>query len=1079
MGRAKDVNKPNSVFAGSVNSTTNLENSSRLSESTENLRNSLLSRNLYTEFDQYPVQPTDRQRIVNSISSVLDTVAPFNSKSLDNTVFGRLITSPSTPLTDIGLIMLGKQFTLNFKSNVAQEVFPVVNVNNLFDGNPETKLFSENRNFRITNREDASTFENFTEKFFGNYGTVEYPFSRNTTNDEILNNTGDVQLTFLFDSLNKNLYKTNNNTYSQLADEIKVPILDRNYNKTFFGSLINSSENPYFAADRFVDPLNVVEVSIKMNKTYNDIAKTTDFGQEYVPNIAALDDLGTTKINENDINSSDYNSDGFDDNIDNQIIWGRDGINEKVNNRLSILRGLDEDNIAENDQVSDKFNVKFGLLDYTKNLLNASKGKFVDQTKKYTFFKNGTNNLNGSGLWQAPENSPLNGAIGVRQHSILDQYDRFVKTIRFDGNQLYNGNENSVINKSVIPRIHPTIDEDNGVDNKNLMFSLENLAVNVIESNDSKYAIIDDEFGSLIPKSEAGPLGGRLMWFPPYIESFNEVATAKYDPTVMVGRSEPIYTYMHSERAATLTFKLIMDYPPNIKNLKNHKEIVEFFSFAGENYNEFEGEDGIDKKIKDIEDEIEAIEGRTNKKTPNIKEPQKISFYFPNDYPNDNSYSAIDALYNEKKYEIIQGLDNDADTKNFGLNGSNVFRLIGVKRVEAGVFELDVPSGFLQSQTEYKRGGRLLDDNIYDVFNDDNNANFFKIVVTGKATKLYTPSIKNDSDKGEEYNKELGQKRADAVKSFIQQRIKKVLGKSADTLGITIETISVGDKEASEETLKKESIPTEIAKSARVADITFEKINKSEDKKETNLTPEQEKAIEDLKKDLASLETKKSKNKRYDTVNNGVMNERQKEDGAILKGGQSITKNMFYPAFHSQTPEDFHRRLTFLHQCTRQGSAIRSNPEVGENNIKRVKNSVFGRQPICVLRVGDFFNTKVIIESVTIDYAENVWDTNPEGFGLQPMIADITLQMKVLGGQSLKGPIDALQNAVSFNYYANSTFSNRGIYNTPSAVADKQESYIDGVVTQKQKEGKEEFNKKIKNGIENNIYGYTNDDTLE
>jgi hypothetical protein len=63
------------------------------------------------------------------------------------------------------------------------------------------------------------------------------------------------------------------------------------------------------------------------------------------------------------------------------------------------------------------------------------------------------------------------------------------------------------------------------------------------------------------------------------------------------------------------------------------------------------------------------------------------------------------------------------------------------------------------------------------------------------------------------------------------------------------------------------------------------------------------------------------------------------------------------------------------------------------------------------------------------------------------MIAKVTLQMKVLGGQSLKGPIDALQNAVSFNYYANSNFTKEGMYLLPSAMAAKQNSYINGINT--------------------------------
>ena len=141
--------------------------------------------------------------------------------------------------------------------------------------------------------------------------------------------------------------------------------------------------------------------------------------------------------------------------------------------------------------------------------------------------------------------------------------------------------------------------------------------------------------------------------------------------------------------------------------------------------------------------------------------------------------------------------------------------------------------------------------------------------------------------------------------------------------------------------------------------------------------------------------------------------------------------------------------MTFLHQCTRQGSARRFATADESGNL-RARNSVFGRQPICILRVGDFFYTKIIIENLTVDYHDSTWDMNPEGFGMQPMMANITLNIKILGGQSLKGPIDALQNAVTFNYYANSTFTDKGMYKLPSDAASKQEGYMKGVLQTKQ-----------------------------
>jgi hypothetical protein len=86
------------------------------------------------------------------------------------------------------------------------------------------------------------------------------------------------------------------------------------------------------------------------------------------------------------------------------------------------------------------------------------------------------------------------------------------------------------------------------------------------------------------------------------------------------------------------------------------------------------------------------------------------------------------------------------------------------------------------------------------------------------------------------------------------------------------------------------------------------------------------------------------------------------------------------------------------------------------------QNLAFGKPPICILRIGDFFNTKIVINSLSISYAGGgsiQWDLNPSGIGVQPMMADVTMTIDLIGGQSLISPIDRLQNALSFNYYAN------------------------------------------------------------
>ena len=131
----------------------------------------------------------------------------------------------------------------------------------------------------------------------------------------------------------------------------------------------------------------------------------------------------------------------------------------------------------------------------------------------------------------------------------------------------------------------------------------------------------------------------------------------------------------------------------------------------------------------------------------------------------------------------------------------------------------------------------------------------------------------------------------------------------------------------------------------------------------------------------------------------------------------------FDPAYHSISPEGFNARLTFLNQCTRQGSTT----DNSSNNFNSTAyNLAFGRPPICVLRIGDFYYTKIIIESLQINYDDVQWDLNPEGIGVMPMFAKVNINFKFLGGSDLSGPIARLQNAVSFNYYANTgVYDNR------------------------------------------------------
>ena len=143
----------------------------------------------------------------------------------------------------------------------------------------------------------------------------------------------------------------------------------------------------------------------------------------------------------------------------------------------------------------------------------------------------------------------------------------------------------------------------------------------------------------------------------------------------------------------------------------------------------------------------------------------------------------------------------------------------------------------------------------------------------------------------------------------------------------------------------------------------------------------------------------------------------------------------FQPGYHSTTPEGLNSRLTFLNQCMRQGPSINN-----QGDKIQTQNLSFGRPPVCILRIGDFFHTKVAINSLNITYDDSgiQWDLNPEGIGVQPMVASVQIGVDLIGGHSLVGPINRLQNAVSFNYYANTQ-----MYDPRSDKIDKSTGEID------------------------------------
>ena len=147
----------------------------------------------------------------------------------------------------------------------------------------------------------------------------------------------------------------------------------------------------------------------------------------------------------------------------------------------------------------------------------------------------------------------------------------------------------------------------------------------------------------------------------------------------------------------------------------------------------------------------------------------------------------------------------------------------------------------------------------------------------------------------------------------------------------------------------------------------------------------------------------------------------------------------FNPIFHSMTPEGLNSRLTFLNQCVRPGETIPVIGVDGKPKYNDALNTSFGTPPILVLRIGDFYHTKIVPKSLQITYDPLLYDMNPEGIGLQPMIAKVTLSFDFIGGHGLARPVEQLQNALSFNYYANTEiYDERAVWTEDTSVFDQE-----------------------------------------
>ena len=197
---------------------------------------------------------------------------------------------------------------------------------------------------------------------------------------------------------------------------------------------------------------------------------------------------------------------------------------------------------------------------------------------------------------------------------------------------------------------------------------------------------------------------------------------------------------------------------------------------------------------------------------------------------------------------------------------------------------------------------------------------------------------------------------------------------------------------------------------------SYDKKKEIEENRQNTLDEEQAKQLKD-KENKQKAQEEKERKEAIESAKNFINEcdyfEEIKKDSPFIYDSIAEKLRNFHPAFHSITPEGFNSRITFLQQCGRQGPSF-IDPE-------QPQNTAFGRPPVCVLRLGDFYFTKIIIDSINFTFDPLQWDLNPEGIGVQPMLVNVDLNFKFIGGSTLQGPLSQLQNAVSYNFFGNTS----------------------------------------------------------
>jgi len=604
---------------------------------------------------------------------------------------------------------------------------------------------------------------------------------------------------------------------------------------------------------------------------------------------------------------------------------------------------------------------------------------------------------------------------------------------------------------------------------KKYMFSIENLAWRT--STTPGFSTAD------LPVCERGPNGGRVMWFPPYGLTFSENVSANWNTSEFLGRPEPIYTYKSTSRGGSLSWKIVVDHPSVLNVIVNKvlgnetnkvriDSILESFFSGCRKYDIYElakkyqtvnpndlfqlqqaitskemTREQIEYTRKTIETGVNSPNGAdqplaqatvNSEITALLIKYENLGLYFGNDYPKQGgsvNYTTEYSRYtSESNRKFYNSKENASATSSF--------------------FDTVVTPNYKVAEQFCVELAKILETN-------KDNPGSITLNIDSSCSAPATVA----------YNIELSRRRIQSMVEFFtnNEKLKKYIGtkllvKGGNPAGEQTTVSQVQTAAAGKTTYTVDDLsPMGKTFNCTDKDVNAAGGDTQSGSKDIFTVPSMACRRAFIKSALSTIESPKSDpvpNKVEVLVGNVVTETvRTEEVSQEWKPRDNITKRVvrallsecdyfetikaetpmvydnlrdklkfFQPTFHSMTPEGLNSRLTFLQQCMRPGDTIptikqktpNSKPELEYNNAV---NTAFGAPPVLVLRVGDFYNTKIIPTGLQIQY-EGL-DINPEGIGVQPMIANVTLSFNFVGGSGLKESIDKLQNALTFNYYAN------------------------------------------------------------